>query len=688
MTWTIGVDVGGTFTDFFAANERERRIVSHKTPSTPDDPARAILDGLAVLIARERIAAADVRLFAHGTTIGTNALIERRGGRVAVVTTAGFRDLLEIGRQTRPRLYDFQTDNPAPLASRDLRFEIPERMDAAGHVVHALTDDAVAAAVAAVRASGADACAVCFLFSYVNPAHEARVGAALGDAVPALPVSLSSSVHPEFREFERFSTAVLNAYLQPTVSSYLRTLTVGLESVVGAASVGINQSNGGLMSVETAERFPVRTVLSGPAAGVVGAIHVGRTAGRSNVITLDMGGTSADVCLIRDGAASLSFTRDVAGFPVRLPMLDVNTVGAGGGSIAWFDKDGLIKVGPRSAGAVPGPACYGRGGTQPTVSDANLLLGRLDPSGLLGGAMPLDRAAARRAITPVAERLGMTAERAAHGILAIVVANMVRAIRTVSVERGFDPRDFALMPFGGAGALHATDVARSLGMTEIVVPPHPGLLCAEGLIVAERREDHVASTRIVVSDANLPRLQAAVDRLHGEARAWFEREAIAPAARRCWLALDMRHVGQNHEIRVAIAPDAPGEPSPRLPAADRLCRMFATDHERSYGYANQGDAVEVVNVRLTARAAARTGDTTAAGAGAAPAAAPAAVDVRPVYFTPDLPVATHVYRRDSLAPGAVLVGPAVIDQLDATTLVHPDDRVHVDRAGNLVITLA
>ena len=553
MTWTIGVDVGGTFTDFYVLDEASGAAHTGKRPSTPDNPARAIVDGLLALASRHGIDLAGLRRLSHGTTVGTNALIQRRGGDVVMITTRGFRDLLEIGRQTRPHMYSLVEDHPPPLVERRRRFEIDERMGADGEAITEPAPDAVAAAVEQVRASGADACAVCLLFAFRNPEHEHRVAAALRAALPGLPVCTSFEVQPEFREYERFSTTVLNAYLQPVLGRYLSTLEEALADVAPGASIGINQSSGGLMSPARARALPVRTALSGPAAGAVGAAHSAKLSGRRNVITLDMGGTSADVALIRDFRAGVSFERDVAGFPVRLPSVDVETVGAGGGSIAWFDRDGLLKVGPASAGADPGPACYGRGGRQPTVTDANLVLGRLPARGLLAGEMRLDASLARAAIAPIAERLGFEVERTARGMLDVVVANMVRAIRTISVERGYDPREFTLMAFGGAGPLHARDVAAALGVREILVPAAPGILCAQGLIVSDLKEDFVAGDRIPGDAAGLRRLAGHVEALAARARAWFDAERIPAASRRIELAVDARYVGQNFELAVPLA---------------------------------------------------------------------------------------------------------------------------------------
>ena len=503
-SWIVGVDVGGTFTDFSAVNDRTGETHVFKRPSTPDDPSRAILHGLREMADACGIALGEVSRLAHGTTVATNALLQGRGGKVALVTTEGFRDLLEIGRQVRPHMYDFRRSFPAPPVPAERRFELAERMDAAGEPLRAPAGADIEAVVEAVRASGAEACAVCFLFAYLNGAHERALAGALREALPALHISLSSEVQPEFREFERFSTTAVNAYLQSVMERYLGRLQDGLAQAAPRAGLGINQSSGGLMSAARARAFPVRTALSGPAAGVVGAIHAARSAGIGDLVTLDMGGTSADMALIRGGEADIAYERAVAGFPIRLPQIDIATIGAGGGSIAWFDRDGLMKVGPQSAGADPGPACYGRGNTEPTVTDANLLLGRLSPRGLLDGGMRLDEDRARAAFEPAARRLGLSVERAAEGVLDIVAANMIRAIRTVSVERGHDPRGYVLAAFGGAGPLHARDVAAGIGIGEILVPPAPGIVCAEGLLVSDLRETFTRSERIAVAPEAFP----------------------------------------------------------------------------------------------------------------------------------------------------------------------------------------
>ena len=660
--------------------------MAHKIPSTPTQPAQAIVDGLQALCARHGIALDAVTRLSHGTTVATNALLQRRGAPVALITTQGFRDLLEIGRQTRPHMFSLQEDHPAPLVPRQRRFEVAERVTASGAILRPLTTESLEAAVAQVRAAEVEACAVCLLFAFLNPAHEQAIAQALA-AIPGLYVSLSSAVRPEFREYERLSTTVLNAYLQPVVSRYLDHLGGVLAGDMPRASIGISQSSGGLMSIEQARRFPIRTTLSGPAAGVIGAMHLARLAQRANVITLDMGGTSADVALVRDYAAATGYDRDIGGFPVRLPMVDIHTVGAGGGSIAWFDRDGLLKVGPLSAGAAPGPACYNLGGEQPTVTDANLLLGRLSPAGLLDGTMPLDVEAARAAFTPLTERLGFPMPRTAHGVLGIVVSNMVRAIRAVSVERGYDPRQCALMPFGGAGPLHASDVARSLRMRHIIVPPAPGLLCAQGLVVSDLKEDFVRTARTRLTAENLPHIQEQMRALQQAGAAWGAAEHLRPEQCTFQLTLDMRYVGQNFELSVPLA-EAVVARQHDAAAVRSLRALFFEAHERHYGYHNPDDPVEIINYRLTARGRLSQAADTAMPSAWPTGALPTPIDRRAVYFSADQAVATPVYTRAMLLPGHSLSGPAVIDQLDATTLLYPGDTLCVDGTHNLCIEVS
>lgn len=686
MAWIIGVDVGGTFTDFHVYDDESGELRLHKTPSTPDNPARAVLNGINEL--SDDMDLADVSRLSHGTTVATNALIQRRGGKVALLVTEGFRDLLEIGRQIRPHMFSFQQDHPTPLVPRERRLEVAERILFDGSVHRPLSQAAIDGAVAAVRESGAECLAICLIFGFINPDHERRLRDALQTALPDLKISISSDVQPEFREYERLSTTVLNAFLQPVMGSYLTEFEDQLTKLMPNADLGINQSAGGLMTPARARQLPIRTALSGPAAGVVGAIDAARSAELANVITLDMGGTSADVCLIRELEADVAYDRWIEGYPVRLASVDVNAVGAGGGSIAWFERDGLMKVGPQSAGAVPGPACYGQGGTEPTVSDANLVLGRLSPKGLLGGGMALDVDAARAALAPVAERLGMTIERTAHGILGIVAANMVRAIRTISVERGHDPRDFVLLPFGGAGPLHAVDVAHALGINNMLVPLAPGILCARGLVVSDLREGFVISRVMPLMAEAMGDITANLVDLGHQAAAWFEQAGIDLDARQTMFSLDMRYIGQNYELQVDLDDAQAQVPQAQEPLLQDLADKFFAAHERSYGYHNPEDAVEVVNLRVTAIGRLAGPGDGGAQAMAAPGTRAVADATRQVWFSGDTSVETPVYDRAKLLPGQELDGPAVIEQLDATTILAPGDHCRIDKAGNLYVEMS
>jgi N-methylhydantoinase A len=680
MAWTIGVDIGGTFTDFFAFETTTDKVILHKVPSTPANPAQAVIAGLDDLASRHGIDLCEITRLSHGTTVATNALIERRGGKVALIVTEGFRDLIEIGRQIRPHVFSLQADYPAPLVPRELRFEAPERVAADGRTLRALAPAALRALVRAVGQAKPDSCAVCLLFSFINPAHERMIREALAAAYPHMSLSISSDVQPEFREYERLSTTVLNAYLQPVLDCYLREFAQGVAGAAPNAALGINQSSGGLMSVARARQVPIRTALSGPAAGAVGATHISRLAAVPDVISLDMGGTSADVCLIRNHVAGMTSDKWLEGYPARLSSLDINTIGAGGGSIAWVDRDGLVKVGPRSAGALPGPACYGRGGTQATVTDANLVLGRLSPRGLLAGGMKLDQDLARNAIRPVAEHLGFAIERTAHGILGIVVANMVRAIRAVSVERGHDPRAFALLAFGGAGPLHATDVAKSLGIARGLVPFAPGILCAQGLIVSDLRETFVRTSLTPLAPDRHRDIEHNIRDLIARADAWFATEAVEERDRMIEVALDARYVGQNFELAIPLGTANP------VPAAEEIRRQFLDEHERAYGFHNPADPIEVVNFRLVAigrlkRPGAQPVQMRASGAART-------TEHRLVWFSPERAEHTPVYDRAMLSPGEAIEGPAVVDQLDSTTLLFPGDRARVDPYLNLNLEIA
>lgn len=674
--WVVGVDVGGTFTDFSARQLSTGRAVVHKRPSTPHDPSEAILNGLRELQEKADIADEDIARFAHGTTVATNALLQRKGPKTALITTKGFRDLLEIGRQVRPAIYDLQLDAAPPLVERENRLEISERIGPKGEAVIELTDAEIEAIVGELaRLEDVESIAVCLIFSFLNPAHEQRIAAALRKARPDLYVSLSSEVHPEFREYERFSTAVINAFLQPEVGRYMDRLSAAIAKAAPNAALGIFQSAGGLMSLEKAALYPVRTALSGPAAGAVGAQASAVMSGIENIITLDIGGTSTDVALIQGGKVGMSNLRDIAGFRIRLPTVDIHTVGAGGGSIAHLAADGLLKVGPMSAGAVPGPACYSRGGDKPTVSDANVVLGRL-PERLANG-FKIDADLAKGVIAKISEPLGVSLEKAAHGIVSVVASNMARAIRAVSIEKGQDPRDYTLMCFGGAGGLHAADVADILAMRRILIPRAPGILCAEGLIVADLQENYVASCRVPLTE-DMSAISEAIDRLSAQSEEWLSKEDPYVVDRRQTVILDLRYIGQNYELPVELGVSRHAQ---ALPAVETLKEAFFKQHEAAYGHYNPNAGVEVVNVRIRATMELAIDSVE----GERPQGEPKPVSSEQIWFEQTGFVSTPVYARDDLPEGVSLKGPVLITQFDSTTLVPPAWTVRVDAAMNMIM---
>ena len=656
-----GVDTGGTFTDLVAVDEGGALRV-HKLASTADDPARAVLDGLARIAAGAR-----VDEVVHGTTVATNALLTRTGGPTALVATRGFEDLLVVRRQARPRLYALEPRVPPPLVPAALRYGLDERLGPDGQVLRA-PDTAALDALAerlreAIDGDGVRSIAVALLHSYASDRHERLVAARLASL--GVPLSLSSEVLPEHREYERTSTTVVDAYVAPPMRDYLGRLA----GVLGE-SLRVMQSSGGAASAEEARRHPVRTILSGPAAGVVGARAAARHARiEGGLVTFDMGGTSTDVALV-DGERELELDSEgeVDGHPVRVSSLRVHTVGAGGGSIAWRDEGGALKVGPRSAGAQPGPASYGRGGGEATVTDAALVLGRLHAAHFLGGAMRLDEGAALRAIETLARRLGLGASETAAGIARVATAVMARAIRVISVERGRDPRDFTLVPFGGAGGLFACDVAAELGMARCWVPPAPGLLCAYGALVADVTRDH-AATRIVAVAGPLEAASLAGELapLEAAAHAGLDAEGIPPARRALHRMCDLRYAGQSYELSIAL-------PEPGAAPFD-LAAAFHAEHARRYGFADRARPVERVALRVHARGLTPPPPPLAL----APEAGPSLVG--------DL-TGVPVHARARLAAGARIDGPAVVVELSATTWVARGWSATVDAGGGLHLARA
>lgn len=683
MTWRVGVDSGGTFTDVCLFEESTGRVEVWKVPSTPDDPSRGIAQGVAEGVERVGALPADIGYFGHGTTVATNALIQHRGVPTGLITTEGFRDLLEIGRQKRPELYDLQADKPPVLVPRDLRLEVPERVHHDGTIETPLDEADVRDAVRRLRAAGVKAVAVSFLYGFVRSEHEALVRRILAEEFPEAFACAGHEVAPEFREYERLSTVVVNAYLGPVMQGYIKRLAKRLGDLGVTATPHLTQSNGGVIGFDQAAQLPVRTVLSGPSTGVVAAQEVGRMAGFADLITFDMGGTSTDVALLKDGQCRLTSEAVVHGYPIKAPMLDIHTVGAGGGSIAFVDSGGMLKVGPRSAGADPGPACYDRGNPEPTVTDANVVLQTLNPVHLLGGRMKVRQDLARAAIGQVAERLKLDPMATAQGILSVVTANMARAIRVISVQRGHDPRDYTLVAFGGAGPLHAARLARELDIKRVLVPRNPGILCAMGLLLTDLRADFAATRLVTLSQAALPVMAEAFTHLLAQAEQWFAAEAIAPEARRILRTADMRYAGQNYELAVPL-PEGPVGPK----TLDALAEGFAEAHRRLYGFVAEGEPVQIVTLRIEA-----SGIVKKAALRALPEDGPdasAAIIGRREVWLPESNgfVACPIYDRDGLRPGNCIFGPAVVEQMDATTVILPGMRGRVEPYLNLILETA
>ena len=669
----VGIDVGGTFTDFVWLIDG--RLEIRKAATTPADQSRAIVAGLEVL------GVANEAAVVHGTTVATNALLERRGARTALLTTEGFADVLAIGRQNRPYLYRLGQHRPPPLVPKERRFETPERLDAEGRVLIPLDEAAIRSLAGHLKRDAVESLAVVFLFSFQNPDHERHAARLIGEHLPALPISLSIDILPEYREYERTATTVINAYVRPLVGRYLQRL----DAALARRSISVMQSNGGTIGLAQASVQAARLVLSGPAGGVVGAFGLAQRALKTDtprVLTFDMGGTSTDVALC-PGAIPHTAESTIAGLPLRLPSTEIHTVGAGGGSIARVDAGAVLRVGPESAGADPGPACYGRGGDAPTVTDANLVLGRLDAEHFLGGsdALRLDVEAARSVLRRLGERLGLSPEETALGVLRVANATMERALRRVSVERGYDPRDYVLTPFGGAGPLHACDLAEALGIRRLLVPLHPGVLSALGLLMADVVYD---TSRAVLQplDALLadPALLARSARaLADQVGAVLERERAATPTLEA--LLDLRYTGQSYELEVPLA----------WPVSAQHLRQagetFHQDHARRYGYATPERPVEAVTLRVRGRLP-RTRPAFAAEPRADTDAQTARRGHKPVWFDADSPTDTPCYDRAALHHGHRFAGPALVFQYDTTLVIPPGWHAHVDAWRNVWIECA
>ena len=665
----VGIDVGGTFTDI--AVLKDGQLTVHKLPSTPQNPSLGIVQG----VDEVGIDRADAD-FVHGSTVATNALLEGKGARTALVTTMGFEDVLEIGRQSRAELYNLEQDRTPTLAPWELRFGLSERIDYSGQILDDLQPDAIEALMDLIVQSGADAVAVSFLFSFLNPVHEDMVNAALRKLEPRPFISLSSRVLPEFREFERTSTVVVNAYVGQVMSRYLGELEQSLGD-----GLRIMQSSGGSITARLASEQPVRTILSGPAGGVVGAFHVAAQAGYPDIITLDMGGTSTDVSLC-PGRIKETGSSNVGGHPISVPMIEIHTVGAGGGSIARVDAGGALTVGPQSAGADPGPACYGRG-DQLTVSDANLLLGRLRPDRFLGGRLTLDLPRAQGLMGSLAAALGLREQQAALGILRVVNANMERAIRAISLERGYDPRSFTLVSFGGAGPVHGCELAQELGIPRVLIPARPGILSALGVAIADVVKDYSRTVMLRGSDLDRERLEEEFHGMEGLARTELDQEGLPAQRMTARRFMDVRYVGQSFELTVDYPTSRASRSSEGLARA--ISDSFYRAHLQRFGYADRSEPVEIVNLRLKLDLAVDKPDLrldVEAGYGLAQAE----IERVPVVFR-EGELETPLYNRDLLTTGDRITGPALVVQMDTTTVIPPGWQGDVDAYGNLLLTM-
>jgi len=679
----IAVDIGGTFTDLQLLDETTGETVAHKVPTTPADPAEGLLAGIEAAAARLGFALGQVTALMHGTTIATNAVLERKLPAAALVTTAGFEDVLEIGRHVRKDIYSLVAEPRALLVPRRHRFGVPGRVDARGAEVVPLDEAAARAVVRRIRALGIEVVAVSLLHAYAAPAHEQHLAAILAEEHPDAHVSLSHRISPEIREFERSSTTVLNALLMPVVADYLGRLRERLAARGLAAPVFLVQSNGGVTTPDRAAEEPARLLLSGPSGGALAAETLSRRLGTANLVAVDMGGTSFDVSVVHDGRVRLVTQGEVAGLPVRLPMIEIRTIGAGGGSLAAVDASGRLHVGPESAGAAPGPAAYGRGGTRATVTDANVVLGRIDPAGFLGGAMRLDRAAAARAVEAhVAGPIGLSLEAAADGILQVSVAQMAAATRLSLFEKGLDPADFAVVSFGGAAGLHAIDIAAELGAARVIFPPDPGTLSAWGMLFADIVHD-LARTRLLPATADAaPVLGAIAADLAAEGAGLLARDGVAPARRRLRFAADMRYRGQAYEIAVPLAELSPGETDGAAAIHARTVEdaaaRFHDLHARQFAHSDPDAVPEIVTLRLAA-----------VGLLAKPAERPFAAAAAPAsparrVFAAGTWTEAPVHPRAALAPGTVVAGPALIEDPHATLWLPPCWRIAVAATGALI----
>ena len=693
--YRLGFDVGGTFTDAMIINEETGEIRIGKVPSTPKDPSIGFLDAVDTILKENNIEAQDVTYVVHGTTVATNAIIEGKMAATGFITTEGFRDMLEIQRQIRPSLYDLQFEKPQPLVPRYLCFGIPERMDFQGNILTKLDTDSVRDVARQLKKEGVESIAVCYLHAYINNEHEARTEALLKEEFPEAIISLSSEVAPEFREYLRASTTVINAAVRPIVSRYLTSIESRLKAAGLSAELLVMQSNGGVLTFGAASEKPVFMVESGPAAGVIAASYLGNTLGSPNVLSFDMGGTTAKTGLVRKGTPTITKDYEVgvaaggtgtgvqgAGYPIRTPVIDLVEIGAGGGSIAWVDSGGILRVGPQSAGADPGPVCYGRGGEEPTITDANLVLGRLDPEYFLGGKMKLHVEGATKAIeSKCAKPLGLDLLEVALGIVEIANTAMVNALRRISVQRGYDPREFMLVAFGGAGPVHANRLADQLEIPKTLIPMSPGITSATGLLVTDLKHDYSNTLIQPIDELDLSGIENTYVGMETQGRTAFSNEGMEENSIRFIRQVDVRYIGQSYELGIVVEPG-------KFDGVrrDQILEEFHKEHERAYGFSAPGEPVEIVAIRLTAvgdiaKPTLREIGKTSGGVDSARRT------TRSVYFAESKGfVDCPVYDRYKLSSGDVLQGPAIIEEMDSTTIIHPEYKGDVDRYGNIFLS--
>ena len=685
----VGVDVGGTFTDVIFADTESGRTEIHKVPTTPDDPSDGVSTAISGLCERHNIAPTEINHLLHGTTIATNAILQHDGAKTGMITTRNYRDILHIGRHQRPEHYSIMQEVPwqdRVLVRRQHRLTASERIaPPTGQVLTELDEDEVRTAIQELKKADVESIAVCFLFSYLNPVHENRARELIEEEYPECFVTTSSSVSPQFREFERFTTATMNAFIGPKVRDYVNHLATRIGDDGIRADLHVMSSNGGVATAKMVSDRPVMTLLSGPAAGVLGGAWTGELSNRTKLITFDMGGTSADIGIVSDGTFAQASARDtwIAGYPLLVSMIDIHTIGAGGGSIAYADPGGGFRVGPRSAGAIPGPAAYGRGGKQPTVTDANVVLGRLDKDYFLGGEMSLDDTAAQQAITGLATELGLGVPDTADGILTLVTANMANAIRSRTVQKGIDPREFALIAFGGAGPLHAVDVARELGMSEVIIPPYPGITSAVGLLTTDLKYDTIRTEFQVSGEIDLQRLNSDLEEMERELTDQFLNDGLAESAISFQRSGDLRYVGQGYELRITFSDVSLDDDS-----LQEIFNQFHIQHRAEYGHDFPGSAIEIVNARVTGIGQMpKISQPEDINSGTQESALMKSggcmfrVDNRLEEFE------TMFYQREKLPLEHSITGPAIIIQQDSTTVVPPNNQFVSDTAGNMIISI-